>query len=190
MKRFLHCSSLLIIATLIIITSGKDVTTSQNRVKAKKIEIANFHNLYKVDDKLYRSEQPDKEGFIALEKLGIKSILSLRSHHSDSVLAKGTGLTLKQILLRAESITYSEIVSSLKMIKVAQKPLLVHCWHGSDRTGCIVAAYRMAFDEWSKQEAIEELNYSPFGYNKLAFPNIVKLLNEIDITKLKQDVRN
>ena len=49
----------------------------------EKIESKNFRNLYKLNDSLYRSEQPSKKGMKELERIGIKSILNLRRQKTD-----------------------------------------------------------------------------------------------------------
>ena len=43
-------------------------------------------------------------------------------------------------------------------------PVLVHCKHGADRTGCIVALYRIVFQSWSKEAAIDEMHNGGYGF--------------------------
>lgn len=43
-------------------------------------------NLYQVSPELYRSEQPTKSDIPQLQKLGVKSILTLREYHKDHAL--------------------------------------------------------------------------------------------------------
>lgn len=45
--------------------------------------------------------------------------------------------------LRAGNIHDKGIIDALKVIKDAPKPILVHCLHGSDRTGAVIAMYRI-----------------------------------------------
>ncbi|MBI1836787.1 MAG: dual specificity protein phosphatase family protein [Flavobacteriia bacterium] len=155
---------------------------------AKKIELTPLYNLYQVDENLYRSEQPTKEGMTALESLGIKSVVNVRNLQNDQSEGKGTQLNLYKKRINTWTITYDEVIEALKIIQKAPKPILIHCKHGSDRTGCIVAAYRMAFLNWSKEEAIKEFQLGGFGYHEDVFPNVLKLLREIDFTKLKKDL--
>lgn len=58
---------------------------------AERLEIAGVPNFHKVSEKLYRGGQPTAEGMQQLEKLGIKTIINLRSFHSDRDEIKGTG---------------------------------------------------------------------------------------------------
>jgi protein-tyrosine phosphatase len=70
----------------------------------------------------------------------------------------------------------------------SKKPALVHCLHGSDRTGAVVAAYRMTYENWSKEDAIAEFKEERFGYHEKWFPTILEVLQSIDIDSLKSDV--
>ncbi len=82
---------------------------------------------------------------------------------------------------------YQNIVDALCAIENAEKPVLVHCLHGSDRTGGVVAAYRM-IDGWTKEKALEEFQLKHFGCNSKWFPNILELLRSIDVVNLKKNV--
>lgn len=156
---------------------------------AKKVELNPLYNLYKVDDDLYRSEQPTKEGMVALESMGIKSIVNVRNILNDRREGKATKLDLYKKRINTWTIKYSEIIDALRLIQKAPKPVLIHCKHGSDRTGCIVAAYRMAFMNWTKEEAIKEFQLGGYGYHEDAFPNILKLLKSIEVEKLIEDLK-
>ncbi len=156
---------------------------------SQKVQCADFYNLYEVDKNLFRSEQPTNSGMIGLEKMGIKTVLNLRNILDDKQEAKGTDLKLVHHRINTWTISYDEVVKALKYIKESPKPVLVHCKHGSDRTGCIVASYRMAFMNWTKEEAIREFKMGGYGYHDNAFPNILKLLSKIDIEKLKEELK-
>ena len=183
--------SIYIFLIAFILSCGVSVPISSNvrpSSWAKKIDLNPLYNLYKVDENLYRSEQPTKEGMLALETIGIKSIVNVRNILNDKSEGKSTKLKLYKKRINTWTIKYSEIVDALKLIKKAPKPTLIHCKHGSDRTGCIVAAYRMAFMNWTKEEAIKEFKLGGYGYHYKSFPNILKLLNKIDAIQLKKDL--
>ena len=152
---------------------------------SQKVQCSDFYNLYKVDGDLYRSEQPTSDGMKGLEVLGVKTVLNVRNIRGDKAEAKGTGLKLIHKRINTWTIAYQEALDGVKIIKDSPKPVLIHCKHGSDRTGCIVAMYRMAFMNWSKADAIREFKEGGYGYHDKAFPNIIKLLEGIDIENLK-----
>lgn len=144
-----------------------------------------LENLHMVAEGIYRSGQPDKNDFAALEKLGLRSVLNLRRHHSDEDELQGLGLKLYELPVNAGSLKESEIRTALQIIRAAPKPLLIHCWHGSDRTGAVVAAYRIAEQGWSVEDAIKELMHEDYGHHRFIYRNIPRLLRSIDWEGMK-----
>ncbi|OFX34499.1 MAG: hypothetical protein A2X08_10340 [Bacteroidetes bacterium GWA2_32_17] len=184
---------LLLFVFVLLIDGCKTLITSSNNRNtnwANKIELNGLYNLFKVDDNLFRSEQPNRKDMITLKNYGIKTILNLRHTKTDNCEAKNTNLEIQHITINTWTISYEDIVQSLKTINNSKKPVLIHCLHGSDRTGCIVAAYRMTNCNWTKDEAIKEFKEGGFGYHEKWFPNILELLNNINIEQLKKDVSN
>ena len=152
---------------------------------AKPIINAELENFYKVSDKLYRSEQPDKDAFTELQTMGIKAVLNLRQHHSDRNNARKTKIKLHHLRLSARNLTQEQIYQALKIIQQSDSPILIHCWHGSDRTGAVAAAYRMVFQNWSAKQAIDEFKDGGYGYHDWAFPNLIELLETLDVNGLR-----
>lgn len=142
-------------------------------------------NLYSLDSKVYRSEQPDRKSFARLEKFGIKEVLNLRQYHSDSDEAKHTNLKLHQIKMNAGNIKPEQLFKALKIIKESEGPILIHCWHGSDRTGIVSASYRLVFQDWSKERAIQELKDGGYGYHARFYPNIIETIESMDVKALR-----
>lgn len=142
-------------------------------------------NFYKVDDQLYRGGQPDAAGMQALKRLGIAWVLNLREFHDDKDEASGTGLVLVDVPMNAGLIKDEEILAALKTIQSARGPILVHCWHGSDRTGVVIAMYRILFQGWTKEAAIDELVNGGYGYHSI-YGNIVKYIEAVDVVKMKK----
>lgn len=145
-------------------------------------------NCYRVSDELYRCEQPDKADIPALKTLGIKSLLNLRNWHSDSKAFEKAGLSLLLQRMEADELTVDDLVAALRQIRAAPKPVLVHCWHGSDRTGSVVAAYRIVFQNWSAADALDELRHGGYGYHEKWFPNIITLFESLDAEALRKRV--
>ena len=127
-------------------------------LKADKIILSDsdLTNLYQIDSGVYRSEQPSKEGFKALEKYGIGEVLNLRNRHSDDDEAKGTSIKLHRVKTKAHSISEKQLIQALRIIKNRKAPIVFHCHHGSDRTGAVCAFYRIIFQNVSKEDAIHE----------------------------------
>ena len=142
-------------------------------------------NIYLVDKGIYRSEQPESEDLGTIKSLGIKEILNLREFHSDDDIADER-LVLHRIKMRTGNITEQQIIESLRIIKNRQGPILIHCWHGSDRTGVIIAAYRVMFNHWSKSDALDEMVNGGYGYHAAFYPELTGLVENMDVEKIKR----
>jgi len=145
-------------------------------------------NCYKVTDDIYRSAQPEAETADSLKKMGIKSILNLRHYHNDSEGFTKSGIILCDCSMNAGSASVKELTEALKIIQNAPKPILIHCWQGSDRTGFVIAGYRMVIQGWSAEKAIDELRNGGYGYHESEFPNIMKTLRNMDVQAVRKAV--
>jgi protein tyrosine/serine phosphatase len=135
---------------------------------------------------LYRGAQPTKEGFKQLEKLGVKTVVNLRSFHSDRDEIKDVNLGYEHIYMTAWRAEDEDAVRFLRIVTDPNHtPVFVHCQHGADRTGLMCAIYRIAVQDWSKDEAIEEMTKGGFGFHGL-FQNLVDYIHRLDVEKIKQ----
>jgi tyrosine-protein phosphatase SIW14 len=144
-------------------------------------------NWHVVDARVQRSAQPDRAGMRAATAAGIRTVLSLRAWHDDEDEARGTGLHLVRIPMDAGEITEAQLILAVQAIRTASGPVLVHCWHGSDRTGAVVAAWRIAAQGWTPAAAAEELADGGYGHHEDWFPNIVALVRGIDPVRFRRD---
>jgi tyrosine-protein phosphatase SIW14 len=155
---------------------------------ATKVEIGSLSNSFQVDSVLFRSEQPSKADMKALEVKGFRTVVNLRNVRKDNRKARGTNLALVHVPINTWRMSYEDVVLSLRAIHVAEKPVMLHCIHGSDRTGVVAAFYRMTAEGWAKDDAIKEFLEGGYGYHSGWFPNILHLMESIDPEKLKADV--
>lgn len=143
-------------------------------------------NIYLVDKGIYRSEQPGREDLGTIKSLGIKEVLNLREFHSDDDDIADKRLVLHRVKMRAGNITEQQIIESLRIIKNRRGPILIHCWHGSDRTGVIIAAYRVIFNHWSTSDALDEMVNGGYGYHATVYPELTGLVEKMDAEKIKK----
>jgi len=146
-----------------------------------------LENGYRVDPRVYRSAQPDAQDMLELKKLGIERVLNLREFHDDKDENGASGLKLFRVPMNAGHIRDEEIVKALKIILSAETPILVHCWHGSDRTGTVVAMYRMVEQGWSREDAIDELVNGGYGYHAI-YDNIITYLERVDLDEIRRQL--
>ena len=179
--------SIILLATAVLAGPALNATAvaeNRNPTWAAPLAVDGLPNLHKVTDNLYRSAQPDAEGMRNAEKLGIKTVLNLRGLHSDETLALGTGLNLTRIKINTWAMDEDDILEGLRIILQADGPVLVHCQHGADRTGTLMAAYRMVVQNWPRDEAIREMLDGDYGYHTV-WGNLLTLLENMDITAMR-----
>jgi len=179
---------LILLIVFSFVSMGFTIKPSQsvNGEPAVKINLYGFDNLYQINDDLYRSEQPNKAGMKALEDMGIATVLNLRSKRNDKNEAKKTSLNLVHVPINTWTMSERDILKALQVIETSPKPVLIHCIHGSDRTGAVVAAYRMVYQNWTKEDAIFEFRNTQFGYHEKWFPEIIELLESLNVGQLKR----
>lgn len=161
---------------------------SQN-IYAERLFIpgSELENLYKIDTGIYRSDQPSYSDFRALEKFGIREVLNLRNRNNDDDEAKGTKITLHRVKMKAHSVNEDQLIKALRIIKNRRGPIVVHCHHGSDRTGAVCAMYRIVFQNVSKQKAIHEMTEGGFGFHGI-YKNIIRTIEKADIERIRREV--
>lgn len=143
-------------------------------------------NLHRITPTLYRSAQPRREDVPTLQALGIKTVISFRSFNSDERALCGSGIDLVRVPIDTWSINDDEVRRALVAIRAAEKkgPVLIHCWHGADRTGVVAAVYRMALQGWSEDAARYEMFRGGFGYHTL-WRNIPSYLGRVDAPTMR-----
>ena len=153
---------------------------------AQRLEVPGVRNLHKVSEMLYRGAQPSKVGMRQLKRLGIKTIVNLRSFHSDRKEIGDTGLAYEHIYMKSWHAEEKEVVHFLKIVTDQERtPAFVHCQRGADRTGTMCAIYRVAVQGWSKNEAIKEMTKGGFGFYS-GWKNLTNYIRELDIEEIKR----
>ena len=146
-------------------------------------------NLYRVTPTLYRGEQFTKSEVPVLEKLGIKTSVNLRNFHDDSDELKSASIREIRIPINTWNIGDPKIIAALAAIRRAEQQgaVLLHCQHGADRTGLVIAMYRILYQNWSKADALDELLHGSYGHHGI-LKNIPRYLKNADIEKLRAAV--
>jgi tyrosine-protein phosphatase SIW14 len=118
-------------------------------------------NFAKVNDHIYRGAAPTEVGLQELGAMGVKEIIDLRtSGEGTSEEKKIAGkLNIKYInipLNGFESPPNAKIQEILGLLQDNSETMFVHCRRGKDRTGTVVACYRIQHDGWDNQRALNE----------------------------------
>lgn len=149
----------------------------------------NFHQV-DAENRIFRSAQPDREEFLELERRGFRTILNLRNFHSDRRKIRGLKLREFPVPCNAGSMTEAHLARALQILRDEPKPLLIHCWHGSDRTGTVVAAFRIVFNGWETEAAIGEMCREEYGHHAGIYDNLPELLRSIDWGKMRSHLQS
>jgi protein tyrosine phosphatase (PTP) superfamily phosphohydrolase (DUF442 family) len=137
-----------------------------------------------VSPALYHGAQPTREGFAALRDLGIRTVVSLRTWDNDRPLLRGLGLKYAHISFKPVHPEREDVVAFLKIVADAgNQPVFVHCRHGHDRTGMMVAMYRMVVQDWPREQALAEMKSQ--GFNE-AWIGIEHYVETCDVERLRE----
>jgi tyrosine-protein phosphatase SIW14 len=160
-------SRLGVVAVTLALLSSAGFAQSDPRHK----ELPNFH---KVSDRLYRGGQPLAGGIKKLSELGIKTIINLRGEdentRAEQKEAEAAGLHYFSVALAGLSRPDDrQVARALEIIDDPENgPVFLHCKRGSDRTGTVVAIYRITHENWTAERAKSEakeygLSWMEFG---------------------------
>ncbi|WP_035823920.1 tyrosine-protein phosphatase [Janthinobacterium sp. RA13] len=146
-------------------------------------------NLHQVTPVLYRSARLDSSDVAQLQALGVKTVISLRSFHSDTQVLDGSGIRAVRIPINTWAIRDKHVIDTMRAIRAAaqQGPVLLHCLHGADRTGMMAAMYRMLYQDWPREKAIDELKNGGYGYHAV-WKNIESYLKRVDVAALRAQI--
>lgn len=142
-------------------------------------------NFRRITDQIYGGGAPSPE-FLSFFKnsLGGKTVLSLDAGVSDEIEPFIERLRLNHITLSLSShdpTLNSNLLQLLNLIKDdflnKNQPLYIHCIHGRDRTGLMVAFFEILKKHKTYEEALK--NVKKYGYGKGAAKNTLSLWNKI-----------
>ena len=127
--------------------------------------------------KLYRSGQLSSEDLAkACEQHGIKTIINLRTSKSSVQRAKRllgpNGVWVVHIPMSPNTPPDADELNEFFSIMddPSHHPVLIHCAHGRDRTGVMVAMYRIRYQNWPPKKAYAEME--SLGHNTFLFGDL------------------
>ncbi len=167
---------LFLLAAIVAIASDKPVETNTpgNHAPARKITVIGVGNFGEVNPHLYRGAQPKGAGYKHLKEMGIDIIVDARLAGKDSEKKDVTKAGMKFVSIPWHCLFPKDDVFA-KFLKLVRdnpsKKIFVHCRYGDDRTGMMIAAYRMAVDGWTPEEARNEMD--KFGFHRVVCASLV-----------------
>ena len=144
--------------------------------RSEKLSVEGVGNFGRVDHRLYRGAQPSAAGFAARKAMGIQTVVRLSLGEEGSAAEKNDVESLGMSFINLPWSSVREprtdlVLAFLKFMREnPDRQIFVHCKAGSDRTGVMVALYRIAFDRWTAAQAVDEMK--AFHYRFLFLPHL------------------
>lgn len=145
---------------------------------AARLTLDGVENFARIDGVLYRGAQPEDYAYNELRNVGVAIVVDFRHEPSEiasekrAVEANGMQFVSLPWTSRPGPI-HDQVVAFLSLIRRnSGKKIFVHCARGADRTGLMVALYRITFDHWSAEEAVKEME--SFHYHSILLPNLAR----------------
>jgi tyrosine-protein phosphatase SIW14 len=156
---------LLFVVITVLICSVAAFAADQMRFSEHVYNLSGLSNVGRVAPGIYRGAEPDADGYATLKKMGIKTVIDMRTSESEKALVEGAGMKAVAMPIEMSRNGLKARVDSLvtMLADPANQPVYIHCRHGQDRTGIVVAAYRMKVEGWSLKDAESEMQ--SFGFN-------------------------
>jgi protein tyrosine/serine phosphatase len=146
----------------------------------RKKERQDLPNFAAVTESIYRGGQPSLDGLRQLHEKGIRTIVTFRD----------AGETIKREREAAEELGFIFINLHLsnwfaprdedirQIVEIISdpihQPVFIHCKRGADRTGTVVAAYRMLKEGWTDREANAEALEYGLGWWQVWMKNYIR----------------
>lgn len=140
-------------------------------------------NFAVVSDRLWRGSAPSAVAMSELKKSGIKTIIDLRigkaSPRAEQTEARKLGMTYVHLPMGYTQPDETKLKEFLAIVQnPVYQPVYVHCRQGADRTGLLVASYRILIEKWTLVHAYQEMRKHHFKPWLFPFRNKVKEIAE------------
>ena len=161
MKTIKCCYLMVLIAAFVF----NQATHAQSKISDKDLP-----NFGQVNATLYRGGQPTEAGVKKLAQMGVKTIIDLRGEderaQTEEAWARSAKIKFVNISManwfKPNTADIERIVKEINQPE--NQPVFIHCRRGADRTGTVIAVYRIAYDNWTAQQAIDEAKNYKIGW--------------------------
>lgn len=181
MKAYFCVSRGLLVGVILLLTVCLDAEPPQappqpagSHVPGQKLTIAGVKNAGEVTPTLYRGGQPSSEGYQALSKMGVNIVVDARLSGKDHERKEVEKAGMQYVAIPWHCLfPRDEAMARFLAVLRANpgKKVFVHCRYGDDRTGMMIAAYRMSVEGWTAEEARREMDR--YGFKPVVCPSLI-----------------
>jgi protein tyrosine phosphatase (PTP) superfamily phosphohydrolase (DUF442 family) len=142
----------------------------------EKLTLPGVANFGRLAANLYRGANPEMGAYPSLRTFGIDTVVRFSTGDefiaAEKARVESLGMAFISLPWRAADLPETnQVVSFLSLVRNhPEHTYFVHCREGVDRTGVMVALYRVAIDGWSTDQAIDEMK--AFHYRYLLHPHL------------------
>lgn len=127
---------------------------------------AGLHHVVRLSEKLYSGGVPEGDtGFEALQRLGIRTIITVDGARPDVERARKRGMRYVHLPFGYDGCPTPRANAIVKAVRDFPGPVYVHCHHGKHRSPTGAAFARIALDGLTPQQAVKELERAGTGKN-------------------------
>lgn len=148
---------------------------------------------------LWRGAKPDEAGAAWLIKNGVKTIINLELLFDDLDALQQAKLpsyvlyqldyyrvkTWEPLYAFAQSVADEDVIHFLAIAKQAKRPIYVHCRAGENRTGVMIAAYKIILDNQSSPEQIAAVLREMQSYKGFWSKDTTEYIKNLSLRKVK-----
>ena len=149
-------------------------------------------NFYQISEHVFRSEQPTAELIPQLKTHDIDVVINLRSRNKDLAVLPSTDFKLVHLPIHTWAMSREDLLQVMQQIQQAKalnQKVLIHCYHGSDRTGASIAMYRIIFENWKIEDALSEMKHGGYGFHPV-WIHIEKIFSPENVKWIQQQLSN
>jgi protein tyrosine phosphatase (PTP) superfamily phosphohydrolase (DUF442 family) len=113
-----------------------------------KIEAPGLHNVYRINDRLLSGSSPEgDEGFHSLQKLGIRTVISVDGATPDVERARKYGLRYVHLPIGYDGVSERQALRLARAVRDLPGRVYIHCHHGQHRGPAAAAVVHLCLDE-------------------------------------------